>query len=109
MEIKYSYSSEQLDLAVKFIAKHNKTFLRQKKYIRDQIIHVMNKLIPEFGTNYTSTMGFTILADREVENIDNNYYSCNVQILVDPALGIDVDDDDLIEDTIISPITGLDE
>jgi hypothetical protein len=109
MEIKYSYSSKQLELAVKFIAKHNKAFLKQKKYIREQIIQIMNKLVPDFGTYYISTMGFTLLADRELENIDNNYYACNVQILIDPSLGVDLDDDDFIEDTLISPITGLDE
>lgn len=108
MEIKYSYSSKQLESVVKFISKYNKSFIRKNSYIRSYILASIDKLVPDYSTNYISTMGFTLLADREVENIDNNYYSCNIQILVDPSLGMELEDDDLIEDSLISPIKGLD-
>ena len=109
MEVKYSYSLTQLESAVKFIARNNKSFARQNSYIKNHIISMMNKIIPDYGTTYLSTMGFTLLAEREVENIDNNYYSCHINILVDPSLGKDIDDDDLIDDTINTSIIGLDE
>ncbi len=109
MEVKYSYSLAQLESAVKFISKNNKSFVRKNSYIRSYILEMMNRLIPDYGTTYLSTMGFTLLAERDVENIDNNYYSCHINILVDPSLGKDMEDDDLVDESMNASIIGLDE
>lgn len=91
MEVKVSYSKKQLDAAVDFIAKNNKHFLYQHDYIRGTILKCITDLAfsQDLEFMYTGTMGFFVVAEKEFEDFDNDQNTCNVEILVDPALCLD--------------------
>ncbi len=86
METKVVYSQIQLKSAVKFISKYNYNFLKQDKYIEEQILSYMEDLAKDNNCSFISCMGFELRADRQLEDLDNTENVCYVEILVDPAL-----------------------
>lgn len=109
MEIKISYSKIQLERAIEFIADHNDSFYGQVDFIRTSILESIERLAKDPRATYLGTMGFTLIADRELENLDCDDNTVRIEILVDPALGDDdmYLDDDHHEETINAPATSL--
>jgi hypothetical protein len=100
MEVRISYSKPQLDEAVRFIARNNAHFQGQTDYIRNSILDHMKEIAADPEQWMGSTMGYTLIGDREDEGIDSDENSIRFEILVDPNLGSDIDADDWVEETI---------
>jgi hypothetical protein len=109
MEIKISYSKIQLERAIEFIAEHNDSFYGQVDYIRQSILESIEQLAKDPQATYLGTMGFTLIADREIENLDCDENIVRIDILVDPALGDDdmFLDEDHYEEVINAPATSI--
>ncbi len=87
MEVKLSYSKEQLDMAVKYIARSNEHFLGQTDYIRDEIIKHMKRIALDKEAFMSGTMGYMLISDKEFEGLDCDQTTCYIDIWVDPSLG----------------------
>lgn len=109
MEIKISYSKIQLQRAIDFIAEHNDTFYGQVDYIRSSILESIERMAKDPNCTYLGTMGFTLIADREMEDLDNEENIVRIEILVDPALGDDdiYLDEDHFEEVIVAPAQSI--
>jgi hypothetical protein len=89
MEVKFTYNKQQLELAVKFIARNNSHFQGQTDYIRNSIMEHMREIASKPGRWMGGTMGYLLLADREDEGMDSDSNLCRFDIHVDPAIGMD--------------------
>lgn len=105
MEIRISYSQTQLEKAVNFISRHNEVFKGKKTEIRETILEYMEKMAKDPNMTFIGTMGFTLIGDREFEDMDNDDNLIRIEISVDPALGDDDQfaDGDYQEYTINAP------
>lgn len=97
MEIVLNYSQIQFDSAVSFISLNNPNFLEKDEEIRQTILDAMLSLTKNVNIQFYSTMGFTLIADREFESVDLDENICRVEILVDPSMHLidDMDEDDI--------------
>lgn len=86
MEIVLNYSQIQLDSAVSFISLNNQNFLEKDDEIRQSIMEGMAHLAQETSAQFYSTMGFTLIADREFESVDSDENVCRIEIMVDPSI-----------------------
>jgi hypothetical protein len=102
MEVKISYCKTQLEAAVKFIARNNEHFLGQKDFIRDEILKHMKKIAADPEQWWGGTMGYTLIGDRIDESIDFDQNEITFEILVDPNLGADVEENDWVNEVITS-------
>lgn len=100
MEVKVSYSKVQLKLAVDYIAKYNVYFLNEHEEIEKTILEYIKILVSDPEEFSIGTMGFTLFADREFEDLDNDENCCRIDILIDPAVGVKHIDDDYHTETI---------
>lgn len=91
MFVTVSYSKEQLEAAVQFIAENNKAYKGKKDAIRKSINSSINELVAKFpDLNSISTMGYIIIGSAdEVEGIDHDKNKLMVEIAVDPGLALD--------------------
>ncbi len=91
MFVTVSYSKEQLEAAVQFIAENNRAFKGKKDAIRKSINGSINELVAKFpNLNSISTMGYTIIGSAdEVEGIDHDNNKLLIEIAVDPGLALD--------------------
>lgn len=95
MEIKITYSQMQLECAIDYISQNNQNFLGQEEEIKNTIMEYMTKIAKDPDATFVSIMGFILVADREFESLDNDENICNVEIYVDPSMGIIDEIDDL--------------
>lgn len=102
MEVKISYSQPQLEAAVRFIARNNEHFRGQKDYIREEILKHMRRIAADPEQWWGGTMGYTLIGDRIDESIDFDQNEITFEILVDPNLGADIDEDDYVQEVITS-------
>jgi hypothetical protein len=102
MEIVLNYSQIQLDSAISFISLNNQNFLEKDEEIRQTILEGMAHLAQETSTQFYSTMGFTLIADREFESVDSDENVCRVEILVDPSIHLidEMDNEDIQSQTL---------
>lgn len=100
MEVKYSYSKTQLEETVKYISRKNEHFQGQKDYIRNEIMRTMDELAKNSESLFAGTMGFIVIADREFEGIDGDSNTVLFEFVVNPALCMDIDAEDYIEEII---------
>jgi hypothetical protein len=109
MEIRISYSQTQLDSAVKFISENNEHFYGQDDYIRKSILEYMERMAKDPNSTFIGTMGFTLIGDREFEDLDNDENVVRVEILVDPGLGNDdmYSDGDMVDNIISAPAQSI--
>ena len=105
MKVTLTYSKTELKRAVEFISTHNENFLGEDLEIKEAIFCAMHKMARDPDCTYIGTMGFMVVADREIEDMDSDENVCRVEILVDPALGDNVrwDDGDLTSNVIDAP------
>lgn len=88
MEVKLVYCKEQLEAAVKFIARNNAYFLGQTDYIKTAIMLRMRDVALNPDRDMVGTMGFEVHVEYRVwEGIDSDRNCCYVRILVDPSVG----------------------
>lgn len=87
MEVVITYDLKQLDMAVKFISKHNKYFAGQSDNIRNSIFNHMKELALNPDHSMIGTMGYMLIGDMEEEGMDRDTNSMFFEITVDPALG----------------------
>lgn len=96
--IKVLYSKCQLEQAIDFISKNNRSLLnRNPTYIKNTIMNCMRSLATEPYSLYTGTMGFYLIANKEYESMDADESYCMIDIFVNPSLGQDADDSDIEE------------
>jgi len=100
MEVKLTYSSQQLEDAVKFISRNNTHFLGQSDYIRDEILKHMREIARDPEAWSGGTMGYMLIGDRTDEGMDSDENTIHFDITVDPALGRDHEDTDYIEEIV---------
>jgi hypothetical protein len=86
MEIEINYSKAELEAAVKFLSKHNTSFLGKDEEIRQTILDYINKLSTDVDRWMIGTMGFVILAEREFEGINSDKNTIYYEILINPAV-----------------------
>ena len=105
MDIRISYSKTQFEKAVQFIANNNQHFKGQKNLIRESILEYMEKMAADPNRTFMGTMGFILIADRELEDMDNDENVIRIDINVDPGLGNDniFSEDDIIDNVINVP------
>lgn len=102
MEIVLNYSQIQFDSAVSFISLNNPNFLEKDEEIRQTILDAMTSLAQDVNVQFYSTMGFTLIADREFESVDSDENLCRIEILVDPSMHLidEMDEDDIQSQTL---------
>jgi hypothetical protein len=100
MKVILSYSATQLECAVNFIATHNEAFKNQFNQIEHEIMKSMKELCADFNLNSIGSMGFRLIPDRVLEDMDSDHYVCRVEILVDPSLSEEYYSDDIKEEVI---------
>lgn len=98
MNIKVSYSRKNLERAVNFIAKHNKTFKGKKSYIRNRILEMILELSKDPTSNYIGSIGCMLIPDREFEDFETDENVCRIEIYVDPSL---MDDDLYLDNDVV--------
>lgn len=90
MEVKLEYSPVQLEAAVKFISENNPVWHGEIASIRDSIEDGMREIVEEFPHLLSlSTMGYMLIAHIIEEDLDEDENSVHIEILVDPAVGIE--------------------
>lgn len=109
MEVKVTYSKQQLDEAVDFIATHNPSFLGQHSFIRDEILDHMRKMARDPEGWLGATMGYTLWGDRTFEGVDSDENTIHFEITVDPAVGRDYEEDDIAEEIVNSSDIALED
>jgi len=109
MDIRISYSQSQLDNAVDFISRNHPSFTDKDEEILDTIKEYMIKLAQDPECTHLSTMGFTLIPDREFEGMDSDENVCRVEISVDPALHLinQLDEEDFQDEVINVPIKSV--
>lgn len=98
MEVRITYSKEQLDAAVEFISTHNSYFLGKKDYIRESILKSMRRIAKDPEQWINGTMGYVLWGEREFEGMNNDENTVHFDISVNPAL--DCEEDTYIEETV---------
>lgn len=89
MEVRMEYNQEQVDRAVEFISNNNKSFFDQSETIRGAIMAAMRKLAKEPDVKFSSSMGFILTADWELEGLEHDENVVRIEVWVDPALNED--------------------
>lgn len=105
MDIVISYSKSQLESAVNYIAEKNVYFRNKHNQIRQEILDSMKTLAADPEMFSIGTMGFLLTCDFRHEGVDSDNNICEVDIHVNPSLGIDynsLDDSDRAETLINS-------
>jgi hypothetical protein len=106
MEIILNYSQIQLEAAIEFISSNNLNFLEKDEEIKQTILDGMVYLTKDVDAQFYSTMGFTLVADREFESIDSDENVCRIEILIDPSMHLYdyMDEDDIQAQTLETEI-----
>jgi hypothetical protein len=90
MKVHINYNVSQLEAAVDFVAKHNRSFAGMHTWIRDAILKMMRDMAADPEIIENGTMGFIIMTDIRVsEGIDSDTNYVSFEVLVDPNLGSD--------------------
>ncbi len=100
MEVKVSYSKVQFKLAVDFIAKNNKFFIGKYEEIEKSLLENIKLLSSKPDQFSIGTMGFTLIAERLFEDLENDENACWVEILIDPAVSLNYTPNDYHEEII---------
>jgi hypothetical protein len=93
MDIKISYSQIQLDKAVEFVHKNN-SYLVDVNEIRSDILSSMRELAVDRSATFYGTMGVILIPECTEEDLDQDDYTCHIEIYVNPSLGIYPEDED---------------
>lgn len=92
MEVRITYSKEQLEAAVDFISDNNIYFLGKKEEIRQSILDMMRKIAKDPDDFINGTMGFVLWGEREFEGMNSDENTIHFDITVNPNLGSDEDE-----------------
>lgn len=87
MQVKLSYSKNQLEEAVKFIGDNNQFFIGQYDLIRSTILKYMIDFAKNKDLSTIGSMGFFLTADFNEESVDYDENTLDIDIHVDPNLG----------------------
>lgn len=94
MEVTVSYSPNQLEAAVKFIAENNAAFRGKYVYIRKSLTDGIREIAQRFPYLQSSaTMGYILLATHYEEGIEQDKNHVHIEIFVDPGLFLDYEPD----------------
>lgn len=88
-----SYCEEDLNSAVDFISENNPFFKGEKNFIKNRIIDSMKNMAKDPDEAYTGTMGFLLICERQMEDMDNDQTICHFDIFVDPNVAYDLEED----------------
>lgn len=94
MIVKVFYSKKQLEDAAEFLSLNNKSFLGKKSYIKKCMLSDIEELAQPSEIHTIGSMGYILTADKTFEDMDNDEYSCSIEIYVNPSVSKDSYDDD---------------